>query len=50
MQHKKEERLVLFKKPVRITKQCYNILRKQKTKQKISMAKIVCNLILKEYE
>ena len=32
-----------------ITKEVYDILRIQKRKQKISMAKIVCNLIFEKY-
>ena len=32
-----------------LTKEGYTLLRKEKRKQKISMAKIICNLILKEY-
>ena len=46
--YNKEEKLKLEKK-VFLTKEVFNILRKEKVKQKISMAKIVCNLILKEY-
>ena len=45
----KEEKLKLFK-PIWITEKEFKTLRKQKTKQGISMAKIVCNLIIKEYE
>ena len=32
-----------------VTEEVYAILRLEKRKQKISMAKIVCNLVLKEY-
>lgn len=32
-----------------ITKEVYKLLRQQKTKQKISMAKIVCNLLINVY-
>ena len=32
-----------------VTEEVYAILRHEKRKQKISMAKIVCNLVLKEY-
>lgn len=32
-----------------VTKEVYDILRKEKTKQQISLAKIVCNLILEKY-
>lgn len=48
MEHTKEELLVL-KKKIGITEEVYKILRKQKKKQKISMAKIICNLILEKY-
>ena len=48
MYYKKEEKLNLEKK-VFITKEVYDILREQKRKQKISMAKIVCNLIINKY-
>lgn len=47
-QYSKEERLVLTKL-VGITKETYNVLRKEKRKQKISMAKIVCNIILEKF-
>ncbi len=36
-------------KSIWITKEIYEILREQKDKQKISMAKIVCNLIIEKY-
>lgn len=44
--YKKDEKLDL-KKMVWVTEECYKLLRKEKRKQKISMAKIVCNLIIK---
>ena len=47
--YSKEEKLTL-EKQVAITKKAYDILRIQKRKQKISLAKIVCNLILEKYE
>ena len=47
--YSKEEKLNLTKK-IFITKEVYEILRKEKSKQKISMAKIVCNLIISQYE
>lgn len=47
--YKKEEKLNL-EKIVKITRPVYNILRNEKKKQKISMAKIVCNLIIKTYD
>ena len=47
--YEKEERLELTKQ-VAITEEVYKILRKEKTKQKISLAKIVCNLIIEKYE
>jgi len=46
--YSKEEELILDEK-VYITKEVKYILRQQKRKQKISMAKIVCNLILEKY-
>jgi len=46
--HEKDEKLKL-EKMIWITLESYEILRKQKKEQKISMAKIVCNLILQEY-
>jgi hypothetical protein len=47
--YSKEEKLKLEKK-VFLTKEVFAILRREKTKQKISMAKIVCNLILEKYD
>lgn len=47
--YNKEDKLELPRK-VYVTKEVYELLRKQKTKQKISMAKIVCNLIIENYE
>lgn len=47
--YSKEEKLKLAKK-VFITNEVYKILRLEKKKQGISMAKIVCNLILEKYE
>lgn len=47
--HKKEEKLEL-KKKVYITEDVYKLLRQQKTKQKISLAKIVCNLVIEKYD
>ena len=47
-QYKIDEELKLEKR-VYITKKVKAILRKQRAKQGISMAKIVCNLIIKEY-
>lgn len=46
--YSKEEKLELFK-PVWITKKEYETLRKEKKKQKMSMAKIICNLIMEKY-
>lgn len=48
MGYTKEERLNL-EKQVRVTKEVYEILRKQKREQKISLAKIVCNLVIEKY-
>lgn len=44
----KEEKLVLDEQ-VGLTREVYEILRDQKKKQKISMAKIVCNLVIEKY-
>ena len=33
-----------------LTKKAYNLLRKEKREQKISMAKVLDNLIIKNYE
>lgn len=44
----KEEKLELPKQ-VRVTQEVYDILKKQKQKQGISMAKIICTLILEKY-
>lgn len=46
--YNKEEELKLEKR-VGITKEVYDLLRDQRKKQEVSMAKIVCNLIIKEY-
>jgi len=48
MVYKTEEKLILPRK-VYITEQEYKTLRIQKGEQKISMAKIVCNLIIEKY-
>jgi len=47
--YSKEEQLEIYRR-VGITKKVYGILREQKKKQKISMAKIICNLIIKTYD
>lgn len=44
-----EERLDLTNR-IGVTKAIYEILKVQKKKLKISMAKIVCNLVLEKYE
>lgn len=46
--YRKDQKLKLTKL-VRITKEEYELLKAQKKKQGISMAKIVCNLILERY-
>lgn len=46
--YNKDEKLELSKQ-IAVTEKCYSILRKEKKNQKISMAKIVCNLILEKY-
>ena len=47
-QYQNDEKLKLTHK-VFITKEVYKILRKQKVKQKISMAKITCNALIEKY-
>lgn len=47
--YRENEELKLHKQ-IAVTKEVYNILRQQKRKQKISMAKIVCNAIIEKYE
>ena len=47
--YEKKEKLKL-EKQIAVTKEIYDVLRKEKRKQKISMAKIVCNLVLEKYE
>ncbi len=44
-----EEELKLAKQ-VAITKEVYDMLRKEKVKQNLSMAKIVCNLVIEIYD
>jgi len=46
--YSKEEQLEIYKR-IGITKEVYKLLRAEKRKQKISMAKIICNLTLKTY-
>lgn len=48
MVYKKEEKLRLPRK-IYITDNVYKTLRREKTTQGISMAKIVCNLIIEKY-
>ena len=48
MQYKREEKLNIYRR-IGVTKLVYNLLRKQKRKTKLSMAKDVCNLVLKDY-
>lgn len=45
----KREEVLKLNRIVRITKEVYEVLREEKKRQKISMAKIVCNCILKNY-
>ena len=44
----KEIKLNLVKK-IGVTKEVYKILRKEKSKQKKSMAKLVCEIIIQKY-
>lgn len=46
--YSREERLKLTER-VYTTKEVNKILNKQRIKQKLSKAKIVCNLVIKEY-
>lgn len=50
MQRYNRKEVLKLEKQVRITKDVYRILRKQKQEQGISMAKIICNLIIEKYE
>lgn len=43
--YSKEENLEIYKR-VGVTKEVYDLLRKEKRRPKISMAKIICNLVL----
>jgi len=47
--HDRKEVLDL-KKKLYITEKVHELLREEKKKQKISMAKIVCNLVLEKYD
>jgi len=46
--YKREEKLDIYRR-IGVTKDVYVILRKRKSKTKISMAKLICNLVLKKY-
>jgi predicted CopG family antitoxin len=46
--YEKEEKLEL-KKQIWVTEAVYDILRKAKRKEKMSMSKLVCNAIIKKY-
>lgn len=48
MQYKREEKLNIYRR-IGVTKPVYAALRKQKKKVKLSMAKLICNLVLKTY-
>lgn len=47
MQYKREEKLN-FSNRIGVTKLVYDILRKRKKMTKISMAKYICNLVLRD--
>lgn len=47
MQYKREEKLILTNR-IGVTKEVYGLLRKRKRKTKISMAKYICNLVLRD--
>lgn len=44
-----EEKLTIYKR-IGVTKKVYDLLRQQKRKQKISMAKIICNKMIETYD
>lgn len=44
----REEKLEIYQR-IGITEEVYNILREIKRKEKISMAKIICNLVIGKY-
>ena len=44
----REEELDIYRR-IGVTKDVYEILRKQKRKTKLSMAKLICNLVLQKY-
>jgi len=46
--YKKEEKLRLVKQ-IAVTKKVYKILRRAKKLEGVSMAKIVCNLVIENY-
>jgi len=46
--YKREEELKIHRR-IGVTKEVYDVLRKQKRKTKFSMAKLICNLVLKFY-
>ena len=46
--YEKEEKLKLNKQ-IAVTDEVYEVLREQKKECKMSMAKIVCNLVLEKY-
>lgn len=48
MQYKREEKLILTNR-IGVTKLVYDILRKRKRRTKITMAKEICNLVLRAY-
>lgn len=45
--YSRDDKLELIQR-IGVTQEVYDILRKMKKDQKLSMAKIICNLILKE--
>jgi len=47
--YKREEQLNIYRR-IGVTKDVYDVLRKQKRKIKLSMAKLICNLVLKTYD
>ena len=46
---KKRCTILQLPKKIYLTNEAYNILRKEKSKQGLSMARITCNLILEKY-
>jgi predicted CopG family antitoxin len=46
--YSQEEQLEIYKR-IGVTKEVYDLLRKEKRRSKQSMAKLICNLTIKHY-